>query len=57
MNSPTKVLFEALRCLLSTSAMDSDVEKPNAEFRKIKREYIESTVKMIDELLEGKLKC
>ena len=55
MNIPTKVLFKALVCLLKTSAMDC-VEHPDAELRKAKMEYIESTVKMIDELLEGKLK-
>lgn len=47
------VLFKALRCLLKTSVMDC-FDKPSKELRKAKREYIESTVKMIDELLKEK---
>lgn len=54
MNTPTKVLFKALRCLLSTSVMEDCVEHPDAELRKARKEYIESTVKMIDELLKEK---
>ena len=50
MNTPTKVLFKALICLLKTSEMDC-VKNPSEELRKAKVEYIESTVKIIEELI------
>lgn len=50
MNTQTKVILAALRCLLRVSAMDC-VKNPDTELIKAKINYIESSAKMIDELL------
>lgn len=44
------VLFKALICLLNTSAMDC-LAKPDKEIKMAKADYIESTVKMVKEML------
>lgn len=48
MNTPTRVLFEALICLLKTSL----VENPDKELKEAKIKYVESTIKAIEELLK-----
>lgn len=44
------VLFKALICLLNTSAIDC-LDKPDKELKIAKAKYIESTVKMVKEML------
>lgn len=49
--SEKAVLFKVLICLLNTSAMDC-LDKHSKEIKIAKAEYIKSTVKMVEELLE-----
>ena len=45
-----KALFKAIICLLKTSLMDT-VDKPSKELKKAKKNYVESTIKLLEELL------
>ena len=45
-----KALFKAIICLLKTSLTDC-VNKPSKELKNAKRKYVESTIKLLEELL------
>lgn len=45
-----KTLFTALICLLKASLMDT-VDKPSKELKKAKKDYVESTIKLLERLL------
>ena len=50
-NTEKAVLFKVLICMLNTSAMDC-LDKPSRDIKIAKAEYIKSTVKMVEEMLE-----
>lgn len=44
-----QALFKAVICLLKVSLMDC-VDKPSKEIKKAKKKYVESTIKLLEEL-------